>query len=158
MSNEARDDFSNITSRCVRLGNALRDHAPASCAIATNGAWGDVLARSLTNLTTAPPISQGNCHPTTGANYDIASIAGSRIEVPSRSTTELRSALFGVTPIMTIAYSDDGANVEVDLTCLKTIGPKAMQATEKKSGAPALGFSGIAILFLAMGHFSYLYL
>ncbi|KAL8927832.1 MAG: hypothetical protein Q9172_001205 [Xanthocarpia lactea] len=152
ISNEARDDFSNITSTCDRLGQALRDRAPASCAIATDGSWGNVLARSLTNSTIAPPISQGNCHPTTGANYDISSIAGSRIDVPAYATVELQSALFGVTPIMTVAYNDEGVNVEVDLTCLKIIGPNAMKATEKKSGASALGFSGITVLFLALVH------
>ncbi|KAL8848473.1 MAG: hypothetical protein Q9221_006524 [Calogaya cf. arnoldii] len=158
MSNEAGDNFSNNSSTCDTLGNALRDRAPTSCAVATNRAWGNVLARSLTNSTTAPPISQGKCHPTTGVNYDLASIAVSRIEIPTYANVKLQSALFGVTPIMTVAYSDKGADVEIDLTCLKTIGPKAMKVTERKSGAPVLGFSSIAVLLLAIAQSYFLYL
>ena len=59
---------------------------------------------------------------------------------------------------MTVAYNEEGVNVEVDLTCLKIIGPNAMKATETKSGASALGFSGIMVLFLALVHLCYHYM
>ncbi|KAL9049158.1 MAG: hypothetical protein Q9206_005659 [Seirophora lacunosa] len=150
ISTEARDNSSNTMSTCDRLGNALRDNAPASCAIAANRAWGAILSRSLTPLSNGTAPLQGDCHPTTGANYDIISVAASLVNLPNRSTMELRSALFGITPIMTLAFSDDGAQFELDLTCLKTIGSKATKASEKESKASVLRSSGVAILFLAI--------
>ncbi|KAL8934733.1 MAG: hypothetical protein Q9211_005073 [Gyalolechia sp. 1 TL-2023] len=150
ISNGEGDNSNKTTSTCDALGNALRDKAPASCAIASNGAWGTILARSLTNSSTARPTPKGNCHPTTDASYDLFQIASSSTQVPEFSPMATRSALLGVTPIMTIAYNAEGADdAEFDLTCLKPVGPPASNTTQKGEATP-LGSGGTAALSLAI--------
>lgn len=102
--------LADISSRCDLLGNALRDHAPASCSIATNGKWGNILARSVSNLTTIPavPRHQGGC-PTMGAGFNFSLVAASRIAAPGGffNHSVLQSIFYGVTPIMTLSYTDE---------------------------------------------------
>ncbi|KAL8658873.1 MAG: hypothetical protein Q9202_007385 [Teloschistes flavicans] len=131
---------SSNQSICGRLANTLQDHAPASCSIATNGNWGSIQARSITNFTAAVPVPQGNCHPTTGADYNLFSIEADRFNVSGQSPRELQLLLFGVTPVLTVVYGSNATDVEIDLSCLKTIGSKAMNTTHRTSSASLPGF------------------
>ncbi|KAL8732735.1 MAG: hypothetical protein Q9166_002515 [cf. Caloplaca sp. 2 TL-2023] len=142
---ERGGDSSNNQSSCDRLVDALRDHAPASCFIATNGTWGNIQTRPLTNLTAVP---QSDCHPTTGADYNLFQVEANRINGTGQSTKEAQSVLFGVTPIMTVAYRDEGSVIDFDLTCLKTVGFRVAKVSDKEGGASVLGFSGVAIISL----------
>ncbi|KAL9582774.1 MAG: hypothetical protein Q9212_003107 [Teloschistes hypoglaucus] len=134
---ESSGDSSPNRTSCERLADTLRDHAPASCAIATNGNWGTVQARTVPNLTAAIPVPRGGCHPTTGADYRLFPIEANRFNVSAQSPKELQTLLFSVTPILTVVYGSNATDIEVDLSCLKTIGSKAGMVTDKTSAAPA---------------------
>ena len=140
---------SSTMSVCTRLGNALRDHAPSSCAIAVDGKWGDLLVRPLTGQNNSLPIPKGSCHPTTKDDYDISLVAANRISTASRNTSDIQAVLFGVTPIMTLVFGNGVPDVEVDLTCLKTVGLKAGTAANKDSGAAVLGPRSRFVLIVA---------
>ncbi|KAI4098005.1 MAG: hypothetical protein L6R37_006727 [Teloschistes peruensis] len=149
------DSGSNQTF-CGRLADTLRNHAPASCAIATNGDWGTIQARTIaTNstvtLTPGIPAPALNCPPTTGGDYFLVPVEASRFNVSGQSPKKLQNLLFGVTPILTVAYDSNVTDVEVDLSCLKTIGSKAGMVTDRASAASearlsvALGLSSIVV-------------
>jgi hypothetical protein len=99
-----RDNSSSSTFVCRTLGNALRDNAPKSCSVASDGRWGNVLFRALTGPRAARPIKQGDCHPTVGKDYDLTLVASDHLTSPSRNSSELVPILFGITPIMTVVY------------------------------------------------------
>ncbi|KAL9637201.1 MAG: hypothetical protein Q9164_002345, partial [Protoblastenia rupestris] len=124
-SGSGENDSSSPAFVCGKLGETLRDKAPTTCTVASDGRWGDILVRPLTGGAAASPIKQGECHPTTGKDYNLTLAASNRVDAPSRNTTEVGAILFGVTPIMTIVYKGDEPEPEIDLSCLKTIGPKA---------------------------------
>lgn len=145
---DERNGSSNI-SVCTSLGNALRDHAPSSCAIAVDGKWGDLLTRPLTGQNTSLPVPQGDCHPTTEDNYNLSLVAANRISTPSRNTSDIQSVLFGITPIMTLVYGNGVPDVEIDLTCLKTVGLNVGTAANKVSGAAMLGSYSNFVLIVA---------
>lgn len=140
---------STTDSVCTKLGNALQDHAPSSCAIAVDGKWGDLLTRPLTGQNASLPIPQGDCHPTTEDNYNLSLVAANRISLPSRNTSDLASVMFGITPIMTLVFGNGVPDVEVDLTCSKTVGIKAAPATNQKSGATMLSSYTSLVLIVA---------
>ena len=153
----------SLASTCGKLGDALRDKAPTACTVASGGHWGDILVRPLTGMAAAKPVKQGDCHPTTGKDYDLALVAANRINAASRNTSDLEAILFGITPIMTVVYgggvSDD---MEVDLSCLKTIGPKTNTSSpnqasgavgarmvEGKASTLLVGMFGLSACFLS---------
>ena len=131
------DNSSSPASVCGKLGDVLRDKAPATCSVASGGSWGVVLARPLTGEAASPPVKLGDCHPTTGEDYNLALVASNRLNAPSRNTTDVAPILFGVTPIMTVVYGGGIPESEMDLSCLKTAGPKTNSRTNKQSLAAA---------------------
>lgn len=108
--------------------------APESCSVASNGQWGGIIARPLTGVDAQQPVRQGACHPTTGKDYDLTLSAASRLNATSRNNKDIRPVLLGITPIMTTVYGGRLRDVEVDLTCLKTVGEKQNTATVKSGG------------------------
>lgn len=95
----------------TQLGNVLQDHAPASCAIAVDGKWGDLLTRPSTGDDASLPIPRGSCHATTDNDYDLSLVAAKRISAPSRNTSDIQTVLFGVTPIMTLVFGEGVSDV-----------------------------------------------
>ena len=140
---------SDTTAICTSLVDALRDHAPSLCPMAVDGKWGDILARPLTGLNASQPVTQESCHPTTERDYSLTLVAANRVNITSRNTKDLESVLYAITPIMTIVYGDAVKDVEVDLACLKTVGPKNQTTTKKDSGGASMLDPGRKALLLS---------
>lgn len=145
-----KDKNSSSASVCASLGDALRGSAPKTCAVASNGSWGIVLARPLTGATAARPVKQGDCHPTVGKDYDLALVASNRLTSPSWNVTDVAPILSGVTPVMTVVYGGSLPEAEVDMSCLKALPPKE-DTTTKKAGEPAArGWGWSTVLHLSI--------
>ena len=163
---QARTELANIrggsggyndslpASVCGKLGDVLRDDAPKTCTVVSDGRWGDVLVRPLTGVAAAPLVDQGDCHPTTGKDYNLALVASNRLSAPSRNITDITPILFGVTPIMTIVYGGGVPDSDVDLSCLKTVGPKTNTTTNTKSAATGRHGGSSTTLILGISYLS----
>ncbi|MCJ1366313.1 hypothetical protein MMC16_005441 [Acarospora aff. strigata] len=145
-----RDNSSSSASVCASLGDALRGRAPKTCSVASDGHWGDILVRPLTGATAAPPVKQGDCHPTVGKDYDLALVASNRLTPLSRTSRDLAPILFGVTPIMTVVYGGGVPEPQMDMSCLKTIGPKGNTSTKRAGGAVTQGGGRGTALFVGL--------
>jgi len=139
----------DTTTTCDILVDALRNNAPSSCPVAVDGKWGDVLARPLTGTNASQPVIQGSCYPTTERDYSLTLVAANRVNSTSRNTKDISAVLFGITPIMTVVYGDAVTDIEVDLACLKTVGPKNQTTMKKDSGGASVSGSGRRALLLS---------
>ncbi|KAL9129499.1 MAG: hypothetical protein Q9217_002059 [Psora testacea] len=135
------------TAVCSSLSDSLRDKPPISCSTVNGGDWGTILARPLTGTNASQPLKPGNCHPMSGKGYNLTLVAVNRVNTPSRYVTDIKPVLFGITPLMTVIYGDQMRDPQVDLSCLKTIGPKRDNNTKKDSGTSG-GSEGISAVLL----------
>ena len=65
-------------------------------------------------------LNATDCHPTTQKDYNVSVVASSQVSIPKNST-DLPSALYGVTPILTVVYGEKLQDPELDFTCIKVI-------------------------------------
>lgn len=132
---EEHNSTNNSISFCNGLGRALSMDAPSSCTVASGHEWSDVQARPLTGSDAPSSLQKGNCTPTTGKDYELTQIESVRIVAPSRSYTELKPILYGVTPILTSIWDPrNGTVMTSDLSCLKTVGPNRNATTKTQKG------------------------
>ncbi|KAL9101494.1 MAG: hypothetical protein Q9163_003242 [Psora crenata] len=144
-----RGNGSTIASVCNILSNYLSGNAPTSCSVALDGKWGDVLARPLTGLNATQPIRQGECHPTTGQDYNLTLVAANRLNATPYKPRDTEDILFGITPIMTVVYGDPMPEIQIDLSCLKIVGPNQNTTSRKDSGVSARSDARSATLLFA---------
>lgn len=146
LTNAEGSDRAEVGTLCNGVNDALKDHAPSTCTVASNSQWGDVLARKLTGPGTVEPVEKDVCDPTTGQDFALRQVASHRLEAASRNLDDLARVLKGVTPILTIFWdSDEGAEPDIttNLSCLKTIGEA--QGNTTTSGETENGAAVVAV-------------
>lgn len=141
------------SSICSDLESALRDSAPRTCNATNDGSWGTINARGeldyfpektghpaeivtlavITGSSAPLPLQQGNCHPTTGANYSLSLVETYEL-IAEPISTIVDSFGDGVTPILTVFYSPNSTTgntkvssyqleyPEFHLSCLRPVG------------------------------------
>ena len=130
---------------CRSLSEAIKYGAPKPCQIASNGYWGDIVVRPLTGPGTAPPLPKDTCYPTTGQNFNLSLVAANRIDISRFNSSQLIDTLYGVTPIVTLAFagSPQEALTTVSLTCIKPVSPKLVSKSSDKTSISPLKASPI---------------
>ena len=84
-----------------------------------------------------------------GAGFKFSLVAASRIAAPGGFLNDsvLQSIFYGVTPIMTLSYTDENGDADIDLACLKTMGSKNGMV---EGGASPLRSTELVVVFLTL--------
>ncbi|KAI1931760.1 hypothetical protein LOZ66_001749 [Ophidiomyces ophidiicola] len=150
-------------STCEALGNKMQhQHAPSSCAHVYQGQWGRVTAKALTGPSHLSHVPKGECYPTTEKNNNITIFEKTEVRV-AVDYVNLRRAIHGVTPIMTLFWHKNGSASypgiltapEATLSCLRPVFYRqnlGMQQTNQT--APAGGnLALVHLVFVAISLF-----
>ncbi|KAF2834765.1 hypothetical protein M501DRAFT_1020553 [Patellaria atrata CBS 101060] len=150
---QARTDARNLTTNqdeesviCDSLQRTLHHAATDSCVPGQSLDWGTVIARQLTGPSGPVKVHRESCWPTTGNDHELALVQSYQQTLVAWAVEDTRPVLEAITPVMTIFYpslnASDGllSNVDISLTCMKTMESTRNQVTEgdKNSGGTVL--------------------
>ncbi|GFG00378.1 hypothetical protein IFM61392_01364 [Aspergillus lentulus] len=93
------DDLSNV---CKKLVETTTGNRPTSC---QNYNLGELHFQAFTNRNTSSTSSSGNCHSSSGGDYNLT-LVDSNSFVNANGSTNLKNMVLGATPIITVFYPE----------------------------------------------------